>query len=152
MESTKRNPVKAQITYEVNEFDNTSSDELSYYEYDDVYAGKSSNDNETFDMEFILPDSKDEFIEALERWTDFVPDDVIKDDFEEGFNMMDYDKDYDLEEEDMAEIARIPEDQNSEMNTSIPQRIVIYFDDDSEEDIQITNQEETLQRVLNIIE
>lgn len=152
MESTKRNPVRAQITYEVNEFDDITSDELSYYDYDDVYDSKSSNDNETFDMEFILPDSKDEFIEALERWTDFVPDDVVKDDFEEGFNMMDYDEEYDLEEEDMAEFARIPEDPNSELNTSIPQRIIIYFDDGSEEDIQITNQEETLQRVLNIIE
>ena len=152
MENSKRKPIRAQITYEVSEFDDNKSDELSYYDYDDVFDSKSSSDNETFDMEFILPESKDEFIEALERWTDFVPDDVVKDDFEEGFNMMDYDEEFDFEEEDMAEFARIPEDHNSEMSTSIPQKIVIYFDDGSEEDIQITNQEETLQRVLDIFD
>ena len=152
MESKKRIPVRAQITYEVNEFNDNTSDELSYYEYDDVFDTKASTDKETFEMEFILPDSKDEFIEALERWTDFVPDDVVKDDFEEGFGMMDYDEEFEMDEEDMAEFARIPEDQNSEMSTSIPQKIVVYFDDDTEEDIQITNQDETLKRVLKVIE
>ena len=152
MESKKRIPVRAQITYEVNEFNDNTSDELSYYEYDDVFDTKGSTDKETFEMEFILPDSKDEFIEALERWTDFVPDDVVKDDFEEGFGMMDYDEEFEMDEEDMAEFARIPEDQNSEMSTSIPQKIVVYFDDDTEEDIQITNQDETLKRVLKVIE
>lgn len=152
MESKKRIPVRAQITYEVDEFNNNASDEMSFYEYDDVFESKVSDDKETFDMEFMLPDSKDEFIEALERWTDFVPDDVVKDDFEEGFGMMDYDEEFDLEEEDMAEFARIPEDHTTEMNTSIPQKVIIYFDDGSEEDVQITNQEDTLKRVLKIIE
>ncbi|MBN1406537.1 MAG: hypothetical protein JW956_02035 [Calditrichaceae bacterium] len=152
MENKKPKPVKAQITYEVNDLNENSSDELSYYDYDDVYDSKSSKDAETFDMEFVLPDLKDEFIEALERWTDFVPDDVVKDDFEEGFNMMEYDEEFEPEEEDMAEFARIAQDHSSEINTSIPQRIVIYFDDGSEEDIQITNQEETLRRVLEIID
>jgi hypothetical protein len=152
MENKKRRPIRAQITYEVNEYHESNSEEFDYYDYNDDYSNKSSNNSDTFDMEFILPDLKDEFIEALERWTDFVPDDVVKDDFEEGFGMMNYDEEYDLDEEDMAEFARIPEDHDSDISTSIPQKIVIYFDDGSEEDIQITNQEETLQRVLDIIE
>jgi hypothetical protein len=152
MENKKRRPIRAQITYEVNEYRESNSEEFDYYDYNDAYSNKSSNNSDTFDMEFILPDLKDEFIEALERWTDFVPDDVVKDDFEEGFGMMNYDEEYDLDEEDMAEFARIPEDHDSDISTSIPQKIVIYFDDGSEEDIQITNQEETLQRVLDIIE
>ena len=152
MENKKRKPIRAQITYEVNEYRESNSEEFDYYDYNDAYSNKSSNNSDTFDMEFILPDLKDEFIEALERWTDFVPDDVVKDDFEEGFGMMNYDEEYDLDEEDMAEFARIPEDHDSDISTSIPQKIVIYFDDGSEEDIQITNQEETLQRVLDIIE
>lgn len=154
MNGKKRKPIKAQITYEVNEYNDIASEEFSYYDYDDVYnsSNKSSNDNDTFSLEFILPDSTDEFVEALERWTDFVPDDVVKDDFEEGFGMMQYDEEFDVEEDDMAEFARDPEDHNADINTSIPQKIVIYFDDGSEEDIQITNQEETLRRVLNFIE
>jgi hypothetical protein len=152
MENKKRKPIRAQITYEVNEYRESNSEEFDYYDYNDAFSNKSSNNSDTFDMEFILPDLKDEFIEALERWTDFVPDDVVKDDFEEGFGMMNYDEEYDLDEEDMAEFARIPEDHDSDISTSIPQKIVIYFDDGSEEDIQITNQEETLQRVLDIIE
>ena len=152
LENKKRKPIRAQITYEVNEYRESNSEEFDYYDYNDAFSNKSSNNSDTFDMEFILPDLKDEFIEALERWTDFVPDDVVKDDFEEGFGMMNYDEEYDLDEEDMAEFARIPEDHDSDISTSIPQKIVIYFDDGSEEDIQITNQEETLQRVLDIIE
>ena len=152
MENKKRKPIRAQITYEVNEYRESNSEEFDYYDYNDAFSNKSSNNSDTFDMEFILPDLKDEFIEALERWTDFVPDDVVKDDFEEGFGMMNYDEEYELDEEDMAEFARIPEDHDSDISTSIPQKIVIYFDDGSEEDIQITNQEETLQRVLDIIE
>lgn len=151
MENKKRKPIRAQITYEVNEYRESNSEEFDYYDYNNDYSNKSSNDSDTFDIEFILPDLKDEFIEALERWIDFVPDDVVKDDFEEGFGMMNYDEEYGFDEEDMAEFARIPEDHASEINTSIPQKIVIYFDDGSEEDIQITNQEETLQRVLDII-
>ena len=150
MESKKRKPIKAQITYEVNEYNDITSEESNFY--DDEYNSKSSDGSDTFDMEFILPDSKDEFVEALERWTDFIPDEVVKDDFEEGFGMMQYDEEYDIDEEDMAEFARTPEDHDSDVNTSVPQKIVIYFDDGSEEDIQITNQEETLQRVINIIE
>lgn len=147
----KRSAIRAQITYEVHENNNAGSEELSYYDYDDVYNNKSNIENDTFDVEFDLPESVDDFIEALERWNDFIPDEVSKDDFEEGFGMMQYEDDYD-EDDDMAEFASSQQEFNSEMTTSIPQKIVIYFDDGSEEEVEITNQEDTLKRVLDIVQ
>jgi hypothetical protein len=152
MEQKKRIPIKAQITYEVKEYNDAGSDELSYYDYDDMYTNKSSIENDTFDVEFDLPDSKEDFIEALERWNDYIPDEAMKNDFEEGFGMMQYDEEYYEEEEDMAEFAHTKDDNDSKMHTSIPQKIMLFFDDNSEEEVEITNQDDTLRRVMNILE
>lgn len=152
MDNKRRNPVRAQITYELREYNDAGSDELSFYDYDDLYNTKSSTDGDTFDVTFDLPDSREDFIEALERWTDYIPDEAIKDDFEEGFGMMNYDEDYYEDEEDMAEFAHTKEDNNSDMHESTPQKITIYYDDDSEEEIEIISQEDTLRRILDILE
>ena len=121
------------------------------FEFDDGYDNQSQTENDTFELEYVLPDSNDEFIEALERWTDFVPDELTKNDFEEGFGMMQYGEEFNEEEDDMAEFASSGNHVEN-VNTSIPQKIVIYFDDGSEEEIIITNQEDTLRRVLDILQ
>ena len=149
MEYNNRKPIKARITYEVNEYQDSESQEFNYYEYDDGYDNQTPSENNTFELEYTLPESNDEFIEALERWTDFIPDEITKDAFEEGFGLIQYDEEYD-ENDDMAEFVASP-NHDDNINTSIPQKIVIYFDDGSEEDITITNQEDTLRRVFDLL-
>jgi hypothetical protein len=151
MEENNRKPIKAKITYEVNEYRDSDSNEFNHYEYDDGYDNQTQSEDNTFELEYALPESNDEFIEALERWSDFIPDEMTKNDFEEGFGMMQYGEEYIDEEEDMAEFAT-PPNHDDNINTSIPQKIVIYFDDGSEEEIVITNQEDTLRRVLDVLQ
>jgi len=98
-----------------------------------------------------LPGSQGEFVEALERWTDFVPDEINQDEIREGFGMLQFDDVAD-EYEEFAEFGAREPDENAAMNTSVPQKITIYFSDGTEDEVEITDQENTLNRVLEIIQ
>jgi hypothetical protein len=144
-----KNAVKVLITFEVKEY---SEDYQEYQEtyYDDYYSENSNSDEDTYELVFSLPDSRDELIDILERWVDYIPDDYSQSEIEDGFGMIDFEDGAD-DFEDLAEFGARDPEQSNQMNTSIPQKIIVYFEDGSEEEVEITGQEETLNRVLNLI-
>lgn len=151
MNKQNKTPIKALITYEVREFSDESSTYSTDGYYDEFYNNDSVDDAETYDVPYDLPKSQNEFVEALERWTDFVPDEINQDEIREGFGMLQFD-DVTDEFEEMAEFGARDPDDDAGMSTSVPQKIIIYFDDGTDDEIEITDQEDTLNRILGIIE
>ena len=142
--------VKVLITFEVKEYSEDVQEFQESY-YDDYYQENQDNDDETYELVFKLPDGRDELIEILERWVDYIPDDFSQSEIEDGFGMIDS-EDSEDDFEDFAEFGARDPEHNNQMNTSIPQKIVVYFDDGSEEEVEISEQEATLNRVLDLIE
>lgn len=149
MEKKQRVAIRAQITYEVEDYQEDRSDYYSVH-YGDDYYDDSGRDSEPFTVDFDLLKSRDDFIEALERWGEFIPKEQEPDEIEEGFGMMQFD-DISYADEDMAQYGLRKTDAEPLLHKSVPQKIVIYFDDGSEEDINATDIEDTMNRVIDLI-
>ena len=149
MEKKQRLAIRAQITYEVEDYTEDRSDYYIDHDEDDFFD-PSDRDAEPFTVDFDLLQSRDDFIEALERWGEYIPDEHEPDDIEEGFGMIQFD-DTSYDNEDMAEYGLRKTDTEPLLHKSVPQKIVIYFDDGSEEDINATDLDDTMDRVIHLI-
>lgn len=150
MEKKRRIAVRAQIIYEIEDYQkNHSDDYMDHYEYD--YLDHGDQESEPFTLQFDLLEEKDDFIEALERWGEYIPNEKEPDEIEEGFGMMQVD-DTSYEEEDILEYGLRKTDAEPFLRKSLPQKIIIYFDDGSEEDIIVTDLDDTMNRVIDLIE
>jgi hypothetical protein len=149
MEKKQRIAVRAQITYEIEDYrENHSDDYMDHYE--DDFFDHANRESEPFTLEFDLLQARDDFIEALERWGEYIPDEHEPDDIEEGFGMMQFD-DTSYDDEDMAEYGLRKTDAEPLLHKSVPQKIVIYFNDGSEEDFYATDLDDTMDRVIDLI-